>query len=58
MGYHIINITEGKIEHTYVESYERLCYVDTITDDSIIYPREEHWKPFKVAGHENYKNLF
>ncbi|MGP6559942.1 hypothetical protein ACT4R9_10565 [Ornithobacterium rhinotracheale] len=57
MGYHIINLIEGKLEHKYVNSYDDLCYEDTITDDSIIYQGEEHWKPHKVSESELYKSF-
>lgn len=57
MGYHIINLIEGKLEHRYVNSYDDLCYENTITDDSIIYQGEEQWKPCKVSESNLYKSF-
>lgn len=57
MGYHIINVIDGRLEHCFVENYEKLCYEDTITEDSIIYQGEEKWKPSKVSENDMYKLL-
>lgn len=57
MGYHIINLIEGKLKHRYVDSYDDLCYENTITDDSIIYQGEEQWKPCKVSESNLYKSF-
>ncbi|WP_062055741.1 hypothetical protein [Aquimarina longa] len=53
MGYHVINITNGVLQHDYVE----LSYIDFITKDSIIYQGESHWKPFKVSESKQYKQF-
>ncbi|MDY3316434.1 hypothetical protein [Bergeyella sp. RCAD1439] len=57
MGYHIINLIDGKLEHRYVNSYDDLCYENTITDDTIIYQGEEQWKPCKVSESDLYKSF-
>jgi len=57
MGYHIINLSNGTLQHEYVEDYEELAYINFITDDSIIYQGESHWSPFKVSQSEKYKHL-
>lgn len=57
MGYHIINIENGILKKDYVESYEELSYIDFITDNSVIYQGEEHWKPFKISNSEKYKHF-
>ena len=57
MGFHIVNIEKDKLKHDYVETYEELSYVEFITNDSIIYQGEEHWKPFKVSDKEQYKHF-
>ncbi len=57
MGYHIVNIENGNLKHDFVESYEELSYIEFITEDSIIYQGEKHWKPFKVSDHEKYKHF-
>ena len=36
MGYHLINIIDGKLEHCFIENYEELVYQDAITGDTII----------------------
>jgi len=55
MGFHIVNIKNGKLQFDYVESYEELSFVEFITKDSIIYQGEEHWKPHKISDSEKYK---
>jgi hypothetical protein len=57
MGFHIVNIENNKLKHDYVETYEELSYVEFITNDSIIYQGEEHWKPFKVSDSDQYKHF-
>ncbi len=57
MGFHIINIENRKLKHDYVETSEELAYVEFITDDSVIYQGEEHWKPFKVSEHPAYEKF-
>lgn len=57
MGFHIVNFENGKLKHDYVETYEELSYVEFITNDSIIYQGEEHWRPFKVSDNERYKHF-
>lgn len=57
MGFHIVNIENNKLKHDYVETYEELSYVEFITNDSIIYQGEEHWKPFKVSDYDQYKHF-
>jgi hypothetical protein len=57
MGFHVVNIENGKLKHDYVETYEELSYVEFITNDSIVYQGEEHWKPFKVSDNERYKHF-
>lgn len=57
MGFHVVNITNSKLVHEYVENYEELAFLDFITKDSIIYQGEVHWNPFKVSDSERYKHL-
>lgn len=57
MGYHLINIIDGKLEHCFKETYEELVYEDAITGDTIIYQGEEKWRPFKISESEIYKGL-
>ena len=57
MGYHVVNISDKRLSHEYVEDYEELAYLDFITEDSIIYQGEPHWNPFKVSDSEKYKHL-
>lgn len=57
MGFHVVNITNSKLVHEYVEEYEELAFLDFITKDSIIYQGEAHWNPFKVSDSERYKHL-
>lgn len=57
MGFHIINIENNCLKHDYVETYEELSYIDFITDNSVIYQGESHWKPFKLSDSEQYKHL-
>ena len=52
MGYHIINITENGIKSEYVNDKKSLMYLDTITEDSIIYQGEPHWTPLQVKNTE------
>ena len=57
MGYHLINLIDGKLEHSFKETYEELVYEDAITGDTIIYQGEEKWRPFKISESEIYKVL-
>lgn len=57
MGFHIVNIENKKLKHDYVETFEELAYVDFITNDTIIYQGEEHWKPFKVSDSKQYEHF-
>jgi len=57
MGFHIVNIEDSKLKHDYVETYEELSFVEFITDHTIIYQGEEHWKPVRVIDSEHYKNF-
>lgn len=57
MGYHVLNIIKNKLEYVYVKTYRELSKVNFITNDSIIYQGEEHWKPERVSESINYKNL-
>ena len=57
MGFHVVNITNNKLVHEFVEEYEELAFLDFITKDSIIYQGESHWNPFKVSDSERYKHL-
>lgn len=57
MGFHIVNIEKDKLKHEYVETYEELSFVSFITNDSVIYQGEEHWRPFKVSDTERYKHF-
>ena len=52
MGYHIINITENGIKSEYIKDIKELMYLDTITEDSIIYQGEPHWTPLQVKNTE------
>jgi hypothetical protein len=54
MGFHIINIENGCLKHDFVDTFEELSYIDFITEDSVIYQGEEHWKPFKISESEKY----
>ncbi|ASF43474.1 MULTISPECIES: hypothetical protein [Capnocytophaga] len=57
MGYHLINLIDGKLEHCFKETYEELVYEDAITENTIIYQGEEKWRPFKISESEIYKAL-
>lgn len=57
MGFHIVNIKNGVLEHQYTEKYNDLLYIDFITEDSIIYEGHENWTPVKVGDHDKYKRL-
>lgn len=52
MGYHIINITKNGIKSEYVEDIKGLMYLDTITEDTIIYQGEPHWTPLQIKNTE------
>jgi len=56
MGFHIVNIDNKKLKHDYVETFDELAFVDFITNDTIIYQGEEHWKPFKVSDSKQYQH--
>lgn len=58
VGYHVIILKEGnQMEHTYVESYEKLAYVSDLSKDSIIYEGESHWKPVIAGTCDRYKHF-
>jgi len=57
MGFHVINIEDGKLKHDYVEIIEELAYVEFINDNSVIYQGEEHWRPFKVSESSKYQKF-
>lgn len=56
MGYHIVNLGNDEIEHTYVKTKMEIAFLNNITDDTIIYQGEEQWKPVRVGNESNYKN--
>lgn len=56
MGFHIVNLEEGILEHSYVQNEKELANNKTIKEDTIIYQGEENWEPIRVGGSEKYKN--
>lgn len=56
MGYHIVNLKNNEIEHTYVETKLEIAYLDNIKEDTIIYQGEKLWKPVRVGSESCYKN--
>lgn len=56
MGYHIVNLKDNEIEHKYVKSKIEIAYLDSITEDSIIYQGEKHWNPIRVGNESDYIN--
>lgn len=56
MGYHIVNLKNDKIEHIYVETKLEIAYLNNITEDTIIYQGEQHWKPVRVGSESCYKD--
>ena len=52
MGYHIINITENGIKSEYIKDIKELMYLNTITEDTIIYQGEQHWTPLQIKDTE------
>lgn len=52
MGYHIINITDNDIKSVYIKDIKELMYLDTITEDTIIYQGEQHWTPLQIKDTE------
>lgn len=56
MGYHVINIRNDEIEHEFVESKLEIAYLKNISDDTIIYQGEMHWKPVRVGSESSYMN--
>jgi hypothetical protein len=56
MGYHIVNLNSGNIEHKYVENEIDIVYLDNIREETIIYKGEKHWTPIKFGNDPKYKN--
>ena len=58
MGYHVITINTKKqiIEQAYIKSLFELIRLNNITEDSLIFQGEEHWKPVKISDNEQYLN--
>ena len=56
MGYHVISIKGKKIERTYIKNLFGLIEQYNLTEDSIIFQGEEHWKPTRVGDNEQYSN--
>lgn len=56
MGYHIVNIKNDTIEHLYIENKIELAYLDTLTENTIIYQGEKHWEPVRFGNDPWYKN--
>ena len=58
MGYHVITINtkKQKPEYTYIENIFELIETDNITEDSLIFQGNEHWKPIRVGDNEQYSN--
>lgn len=50
MGYHIVNLYNGNIEHNYVENIIELAYLKNIKEETIIYKGEKHWTPIKFGN--------
>ena len=42
MGFHIVNLEEGILEHSYVQNEKELANNKTIKEDTIIYQGEEN----------------
>lgn len=55
MGYHLVNLNGAEIEHEYVESELEIVYLDNITENTIIYQGEKHWKPIRAGDDSAYK---
>lgn len=56
MGYHIVNIKENEIEHKFVENQLDIVYFENLTENTIIYQGEKHWKPLRLGNSPQYKN--
>ena len=58
MGYHVITLNTKKqiIEQAYIKSLFELIRLNNITEDSLIFQGEEHWKPVKISDNEQYSN--
>jgi hypothetical protein len=46
-----------KMQHDYAETFQELSYIEFITEESIIYQGEEHWKPSIVSESDVYRSL-
>lgn len=57
MGYHIVNLNSGNIEHKYVENEIDIVYLDNVREETIIYKGEKHWTPIKFGNDPIYKNF-
>ena len=53
MGFHIINIKNGKLTHSYAANEGGLARIE-IEKDSIIYQGEPHWSPEIIKNSEKY----
>lgn len=56
MGFHIVNLNNGVVEHEYIRTEKELAFSDKIKGDTIIYQGEENWKPVRVGDSEKYKD--
>lgn len=56
MGFHIINIVDGKLIHHFAKNEVELAMLD-IKEDTIIYQGESHWIPEKVKDSKKYSSF-
>ncbi len=56
MGFHIVNLTNNTISHEYVENEFDIIYLKNLTENTIIYQGEKHWKPVRLGNANKYKN--
>lgn len=56
MGFHVILLKgDNRIEHRYVNTFEKLADISELKKDSIIYEGEPHWIPVFAGQCEMYK---
>jgi hypothetical protein len=55
MGFHVVNMVDGKISHEYAQTETDLAFLD-ISETSIMYEGEAHWTPEVVGSSAKYKN--
>jgi hypothetical protein len=56
MGYHIVNLNNNNIEHDYLENELDIVYLNNLTENTIIYQGEKHWKPVRLGNGSAYNN--